>query len=130
MLFDMACDRVLERFKLENLKDLQRKASEKLVNGEDVFVIQPTGSGKSLIYRSSSMAIDIVKQTTFKSIAVVISPLTSLMQDQVKFLKSIAAEFIGEDQNDEEAKKAVEGGDCQIVFGLIDPLLGSFLQVL
>ena len=81
MLFDMACDRVLERFKLENLKDLQRKALEKLVNGEDVLVIQPTGSGKSLIYQSSpmAMAIDIVKETTFKSIAVVISPLTSLM---------------------------------------------------
>ena len=32
------------------------------------------------------------------------------MQDQVKYLKSIglAAEFIGNDQNDEEAKKAVE----------------------
>ena len=36
---------------MENLKDMQRKALEKLVNGEDVFVIQPTGSGKSLIYR-------------------------------------------------------------------------------
>ena len=70
-----------------------------------------------------AMAIDIAKETTFKSIAVVISPLTSLMQDHVKFLKSIAAEFIAEDQND-------EGGDCQIVFGLIDLLLGSFLQVL
>ena len=53
------------------------------------------------------MAIDIVKETTFKSIAVVISPLTSLMQDQVKFLlKSIAAEFIrrGEEQNREEGE--------------------------
>ena len=70
-----------------------------------------------------AMAIDIVKETTFKSIAVVISPLTSLMQDHVKFPKSIAAEFIAADQND-------EGGDCQIVFGLIDLLLGSFLQVL
>ena len=49
VLFDSACDRVLECFKVENLKDLQRKALEKLVNGEDVFVIQPTGSGKSLI---------------------------------------------------------------------------------
>ena len=79
------------------------KTLEKLVNGEDVFIIQPTGSGKSLIYQSlpMAMAIDIVKETTFKSIAVVISPLTSLMQDQVKFLKSIAAEFIGEDQNNE-----------------------------
>ena len=91
MLLDMACDRVLERFKLENLKELQRKALEKLVNGEDVFVIQLTGSGKSLIYQSSPIAIDIEKETTFKSIAVSISPLTSLMQDQVNFLKSIAA---------------------------------------
>ena len=101
------------------------KSVAKLVNGEDVFVIQRTGLGKSLIYQSSPMvmAIDIVKETTFKSIAVVISPLTSLMQDHVKFLKSIAAEFIAEDQND-------EGCDCQIVFGLIDLLLGSFLQVL
>ena len=98
-LFDSACDRVLERFKVENLKDLQRKALEKLVNGEDVFVIQPTGSGKSLIYQSAPMVFDVVKKTTVPSIAVVISPLTSLMQDQVKFLKSIGvtAEYIGED---------------------------------
>ena len=41
-LFDSACDRVLDRLKVENLKDLQLKALEKLVNGEEVFVIQPT----------------------------------------------------------------------------------------
>ena len=76
MLFDVACDRVLERFKLKKLKDLQIKKLEKLVNGEYVFVIQPTGSGKSLIYQSAPMAICIVKETIFKSIAVVISPLT------------------------------------------------------
>ena len=49
VLFDSAFDRVLERFKVENLKDLQWKALKKLVN---VFVIQPTGSGNSLIYQS------------------------------------------------------------------------------
>lgn len=126
-LFDSACDRVLEHFKVENLKDLQRKALEKLVNGEDVFVIQPTGSGKSLIYQSAPMVFDVVKKTTFQSIAVVISPLTSLMQDQVKFLKSIGvtAEFIGEDQQDDEAKKAVERGDCQVVFGSPESFLSS-----
>ena len=75
------------------------------------------------------MAIDIMKETTFKSIAVIISPLTSLMQTQVKFLKLIglAAEFIGEDQNDKEAKKAVEGPTAR---SCLDLLLGSFLQVL
>ena len=59
-LFDLACDRVLERFKLVNFKDLQRKALEKLVDGEDVFVIQPTGSGKSLIFQSAPMVFDSV----------------------------------------------------------------------
>ena len=101
--------------------------SKKLVIGEDVFLIQPTGSGKSLIYQSAPMVFDIVKRTTFKSIAVVISPLTSLMQDQVKFLKSIGvtAEFIGEDQQDDAAKTAVERGDCQIVFGSPESFLSS-----
>jgi len=112
---------------VENLKDFQQKALQKLVNGEDIFVIQPTGSGKSLVYQSALMVFDIVKRTTFKSTAVVISPLTLLMQDQVKFLTSIGvtAEFIGEDQQDDEAKKAVERGDCQIVFGSPESFLSS-----
>lgn len=112
---------------MENLKDLQQKALQKLVNGEDIFVIQPTGSGKSLVYQSALMVFDIVKRTTFKSTAVIISPLTLLMQDQVKFLTSIGvtAEFIGEDQQDDEAKKAVERGDCQIVFGSPESFLSS-----
>ena len=41
-----AFERVLETFQIENLKDLQREALEKLVSGLDVFVIQPTGSGE------------------------------------------------------------------------------------
>jgi len=51
-LFDLACDPVVECVEVENLKDLQWKALKRLGNGEDVFVIQPTGSGKSLIYQS------------------------------------------------------------------------------
>ena len=126
-MFELACTRILERFQLDNLKDSQRKALEKLLNNEDVFIIQPTGSGKSLIFQSAPMAFDIVKERSFKSIAVVISPLTSLMQDQVKYLKSIGitAEYIGEDQQDEDAKKAVERGECQIVFGSPESFLCS-----
>lgn len=52
-------------YRLQITVDLQRKAVQKLVNGEDVFVIQPTGSGKSLIFQSAAMVIDIVKETNF-----------------------------------------------------------------
>ena len=40
----LAFERVLESFKLQNLKDSQREALQYLVKGQDVFVIQPTGS--------------------------------------------------------------------------------------
>ena len=51
----MSCafQRVLDTFKIESLRDLQQEALEKLVNGQDVFIIQPTGSGKSLIFQSA-----------------------------------------------------------------------------
>ena len=45
----------------------------------------------------------------------------------MKFLKSIGvtAEFIGEDQQDDAAKTAVERGDCQIVFGSPESFFSS-----
>ena len=42
----LAFERVLESFKLQNLKDSQREALQNLVKGQDVFIIQPMGSGK------------------------------------------------------------------------------------
>ena len=50
---NLAFERVLECFKLQNLKDSQREALQNVVKGQDVFVIQPTGSGKSLIFQSA-----------------------------------------------------------------------------
>jgi superfamily II DNA helicase RecQ len=48
----------------------------------DVFVIQPIGSVKSLIYQSAPAVFDIVRPVSKgKSISLVISPLTSRMQD-------------------------------------------------
>ena len=47
-----------------------------------------------------------MKETTWESISVVISPLTLLIKDQWKNLKSvvITAEFISEGQSNKEAK--------------------------
>lgn len=45
-LMNVACERTLETFKIESLKHLQREALENLVDCQDVFLIQPTGSGR------------------------------------------------------------------------------------
>ena len=61
--FEAAYDKILETFKLNSLRSIQREALEKLVSGEDVFVIQPTGSGKSLIFQAAPIVFDVVKPT-------------------------------------------------------------------
>src|SRR5215207_736805 len=54
----------------------QREAVEAAVQGRDVLVVMPTGSGKSLCYQLPAlMRADLT---------VVVSPLVSLMQDQVQ----------------------------------------------
>ena len=125
---NLAFERVLESFKLQNLKDSQREALQHIVKGQDVFVIQPTGYGKSLIFQSAPIVFDTVRPlSNAKSIAVVISPLASLMQDQVRYLKSVGikADFIGDEQESEEAKQRVERGECQLVYGSPEAFLST-----
>ena len=66
----------------------QQEIIEHVIARQDVFVLMPTGAGKSLIYQFSSMVLP--------GVAIVISPLIALMQDQVDRLKvnGIAATFI------------------------------------
>ena len=49
----MAHERVLETFQI----DLQQEALEMVVGSQDVFVIRPKGSGKSLIFQSASTVL-------------------------------------------------------------------------
>ena len=53
------------------------------LKGNDVFVSLPTGGGKSLCYACLPLVYDWLREDSSKSIAVVISPLNALMQDQV-----------------------------------------------
>ncbi|MHC5158217.1 MAG: RecQ family ATP-dependent DNA helicase, partial [Planctomycetota bacterium] len=57
---------------------LQKEAMEALHHGRDCIVVLPTGGGKSLCYQAPAMAND--------GMAVVVSPLISLMKDQVDAL--------------------------------------------
>jgi ATP-dependent DNA helicase RecQ len=57
------------------LRPLQREAMEAVLAGRDSLVVMPTGSGKSLCFQAPAAARD--------GLSVVVSPLISLMKDQV-----------------------------------------------
>ena len=43
---DLTFGRVLDSFKLQNLKDSQQEALQYVFKGQDVFIIQPLGSNR------------------------------------------------------------------------------------
>ena len=62
----------------------QFRVVEAFVEGQDVFVPLPTGSGKSVCYACLPLVFDLLRsQEDHRSIVVVVAPLSALMQDQV-----------------------------------------------
>src|SRR2546430_917765 len=66
-------------FGLEDLRPAQREVIEDVLRGKDVLCVMPTGAGKSLCYQLPA-AID-------GGLTIVVSPLISLMEDQVQQMR-------------------------------------------
>ncbi len=62
-------------FQLESFREGQQEVVESVVAGNNTLVFMPTGGGKSLTYQLPGIAR--------QGLAIVISPLISLMKDQV-----------------------------------------------
>uniref|UniRef100_A0A914W2P8 ATP-dependent DNA helicase n=1 Tax=Plectus sambesii TaxID=2011161 RepID=A0A914W2P8_9BILA len=77
----------------------------------DQLVVMSTGYGKSVCYQMPALLMD--------KLTVVISPLISLMEDQVKNLASVnvRAVLLGSAQTDNEgARQAVMRGECRLLY--------------
>ena len=77
--------RAVQRLGFADLRPQQMVAIKTFMQGKDVFVSLPTGYGKSLIYSVLLYAYDELRDCR-GSIAIVVSPLLSLMKDQVKLV--------------------------------------------
>ena len=72
------------RIGYSKLTPQQEEATVAFVNGNDVFISLPTGSGKTVCFAVLPFAFDILLGEQ-GCIAIVVSPLTALMRDQVSW---------------------------------------------
>src|SRR3954465_9295329 len=71
-----------QHFGFDDFRPGQEEAVAAAVAGQDVLVVMPTGAGKSLCYQLPALVRE--------DLTVVVSPLVSLMADQVSALERIA----------------------------------------
>ena len=83
-----------------------------------MFVSLPTGSGKSLCYCLLPSVFDALRVTEGRSIVVIVSPLISLMKDQVRAMKerNMRAVYVGDCTDDERAATDTCAGKYQLVY--------------
>ena len=100
-------------FGYDSFRLLQKQIIDNVLVGKDTLAIMPTGGGKSLCYQIPALIFD--------GLTVVVSPLISLMQDQVATLNSagINAVFLNSSvawETYRESMNSIRCGETKIVY--------------
>jgi ATP-dependent DNA helicase RecQ len=100
-------------FGYDTFRPLQKEIIERVLLGEDSLVLMPTGGGKSLCFQLPALILE--------GVAIVISPLISLMKDQVDSLSAngIAADFINSSLTPKKIAEVMESalaGKLKIIY--------------
>lgn len=103
-------------FGFSNFKGLQEGVVNSVLEGNDTFVIMPTGGGKSLCYQLPALMLE--------GTAIVVSPLIALMKNQVDAMRGFSeqdgvAHFINSSLNKTEitqVKSDIMNGHCKLLY--------------
>ena len=115
-------------FGIEQLRDGQQRVIDSVLDGKDTLAIMPTGGGKSLCYQIPAKMLE--------GITIVVSPLISLMKDQLEKLEELGIRSVqvNSSLNAEEEAAAIEAiatEACEIVFCTPERLVSpEFIAVL
>ena len=100
-------------FGYSHFRNQQQAIVEHVIAGQDALVLMPTGGGKSLCYQIPALARD--------GLAIVVSPLIALMQDQVDALQQlgVSAAFLNSSLSAEDNTRITSqalAGDIKILY--------------
>ena len=109
-----------ETFGYDTFRPLQREVIENVMARRDTLAVMPTGGGKSLCYQIPSLLFD--------GLTVVVSPLISLMKDQVEQLRAfgVPALFLNSSlgpQEYQENMDYVKRGEVKLLYVAPETLL-------
>ncbi len=117
-----------EVFGFESFRPMQEQVIEAVLAGQDVLLLMPTGGGKSLCYQIPS----IVRE----GVGVVVSPLISLMKDQVDALvaNGVRAAYYNSTLKAAQAREVIarlQAGDLDLLYIAPERLLTKkFIEIL
>ncbi|HQN18421.1 MAG TPA: DNA helicase RecQ [Syntrophobacteraceae bacterium] len=113
-------------FGYDTYRPQQQEIIEGLIQGEDAFVLMPTGGGKSLCYQIPALHRP--------GVGIVVSPLISLMKDQVDALQAcgVKAAFYNSSLKSGEARRVLallHAGELDLLYIAPERLIGDdFIQ--
>ena len=100
-------------FGYDSFRPLQKDVIDHVISGQDALVLMPTGGGKSICYQIPALMLE--------GVALVVSPLISLMKDQVDALQAngIAADALNS-SNEEYVNRIIQSrcqnGEIKILY--------------